>query len=110
MVHQAPICPGSGAGVVAQHLQSFLECPPRPKPGSFSVDDAMDMLMKRKDDNSRPPEAYLNLGLLETLAGNHGDVAHLPPGERFNFKFHAAVAGHECLAQWKLRRRGIAGQ
>jgi hypothetical protein len=32
--------------IVAQHLQSFQEFPPRQKPGSFSVDQAMQMLMK----------------------------------------------------------------
>jgi arylsulfatase A-like enzyme len=37
--------------IVAQHLQSFQEFPPRQKPGSFSVDQAMEMLMKSKGDN-----------------------------------------------------------
>jgi hypothetical protein len=37
--------------IVAQHLQSFQEFPPRQKPGSFSVDQAMEMLMKTKADN-----------------------------------------------------------
>jgi arylsulfatase A-like enzyme len=37
--------------IVAQHLQSFQEFPPRQKPGSFSVDEAMQMLMNRKGDN-----------------------------------------------------------
>ena len=32
--------------IVAQHLQSFQEFPPRQWPGSFSVEQAMDMLMK----------------------------------------------------------------
>jgi hypothetical protein len=32
-------------------LQSFQEFPPRQKPGSFSVDEAMQMLMNRKSDN-----------------------------------------------------------
>jgi hypothetical protein len=36
---------------VAQHLQSFQEFPPRQKPGSFSVDEAMQILMKGKGDN-----------------------------------------------------------
>jgi arylsulfatase len=34
--------------IVAQHLQSFQEFPPRQKPGSFSVDQAMQMLMNQK--------------------------------------------------------------
>ena len=34
--------------IVAQHLQSFREFPPRQKPGSFSVDQAMQMLMNEK--------------------------------------------------------------
>ena len=34
--------------IVAQHLQSFQEFPPRQKPGSFSVDQAMQMLMHQK--------------------------------------------------------------
>ncbi len=33
-------------------------------------------LMERKVTISLPPEAHLNLGLLETLAGSQGDVAH----------------------------------
>jgi len=37
--------------IVAQHLQSFQEFPPRQKPGSFSVDEAMQMLMNRKGSN-----------------------------------------------------------
>ncbi len=37
--------------IVAQHLQSFQEFPPRQKPGSFSVDAAMEMLMNRKGSN-----------------------------------------------------------
>jgi hypothetical protein len=37
--------------IVAQHLQSFQEFPPRQKPGSFSVDEAMQMLMNRRGDN-----------------------------------------------------------
>jgi hypothetical protein len=34
--------------IVAQHIQSFQEFPPRQKPGSFSVDQAMQMLMNQK--------------------------------------------------------------
>jgi arylsulfatase len=37
--------------IVAQHLQSFQEFPPRQKPGSFSVDQAMQMLMNQKGGN-----------------------------------------------------------
>jgi arylsulfatase len=37
--------------IVAQHLQTFREFPPRQKPGSFSVGEAMDMLMKGKGGN-----------------------------------------------------------
>src|SRR6266851_2535688 len=37
--------------IVAQHLQSFQEFPPRQKPGSFSVDEAMEMLMRQKGSN-----------------------------------------------------------
>jgi len=37
--------------IVAQHIQSFQEFPPRQKPGSFSVDQAMEMLMNPKSDN-----------------------------------------------------------
>ncbi len=37
--------------IVAQHIQSFQEFPPRQKPGSFSVDEAMEMLMNRKGSN-----------------------------------------------------------
>ena len=34
--------------IVAQHLATFQEFPPRQKPGSFSIDRAMDMLMNQK--------------------------------------------------------------
>jgi arylsulfatase len=37
--------------IVGQHLQTFREFPPRQKPGSFSVGEAMDMLMKGKGSN-----------------------------------------------------------
>src|SRR5438132_846369 len=37
--------------IVAQHLQSFQEFPPRQKPGSFSVNEAMELLMKQKGSN-----------------------------------------------------------
>jgi arylsulfatase len=37
--------------IVAQHIQSFQEFAPRQKPGSFSVDEAMQMLMKQKGSN-----------------------------------------------------------
>jgi len=37
--------------IVGQHLQTFREFPPRQKPGSFSVGEAMDMLMKGKGGN-----------------------------------------------------------
>jgi len=37
--------------IVAQHLQSFQEFPPRQKPGSFSVNEAMEMLMRQKGSN-----------------------------------------------------------
>ncbi len=34
--------------IVAQHLAAFQEFPPRQKPGSFSIDRAMDLLMNQK--------------------------------------------------------------
>src|SRR5438876_11540193 len=34
--------------IVAQHLQTFQEFPPRQKPGSFSIDQAMEKLMNQK--------------------------------------------------------------
>jgi len=37
--------------IVAQHLASFREFPPRQRPGSFSVGEAMEMLMKSKGSN-----------------------------------------------------------
>jgi hypothetical protein len=37
--------------IVGQHLQTFRDFPPRQKPGSFSVGEAMDMLMKGKSSN-----------------------------------------------------------
>jgi arylsulfatase len=36
---------------VAQHLSTFQEFPPRQKPGSFSVDQAMEKLMEQKGNN-----------------------------------------------------------
>src|SRR6478752_3018747 len=37
--------------IVGQHLATFREFPPRQKPGSFSVDQAMEMLMQQKSNN-----------------------------------------------------------
>ena len=37
--------------IVGQHLATFQEFPPRQKPGSFSVDQAMDLMMKQKSNN-----------------------------------------------------------
>ena len=37
--------------IVGQHLATFQEFPPRQKPGSFSVDQAMDLMMKQKNNN-----------------------------------------------------------
>jgi arylsulfatase A-like enzyme len=37
--------------IVAQHLQSFQEFPPRQRPGSFSIQQVMEMLMKQKSSN-----------------------------------------------------------
>jgi hypothetical protein len=37
--------------IVGQYLASFREFPPRQEPGSFSVDQAMDLLMKQKSNN-----------------------------------------------------------
>jgi len=37
--------------IVGQHLETFREFPPRQKPGSFSVGEAMEVLMKGKGGN-----------------------------------------------------------
>jgi len=37
--------------IVGQHLATFREFPPRQRPGSFSVGEAMEMLMKQKGGN-----------------------------------------------------------
>jgi hypothetical protein len=37
--------------IVGQHLSTFQEFPPRQKPGSFSVDQAMEKLMNQKTNN-----------------------------------------------------------
>jgi arylsulfatase len=37
--------------IVGQQLQTFREFPPRQKAGSFSIDQAMDMLMNSKGSN-----------------------------------------------------------
>lgn len=34
--------------IVAQHLATFQEFPPRQKPGSFSIDQAMEILTRQK--------------------------------------------------------------
>ena len=33
--------------IVAQHIQTFQEFPPRQRPGTFSIDQAMEKLMNR---------------------------------------------------------------
>src|SRR5271157_5754892 len=38
-------------GIVAQHLMSFNEFPPRQRPGSFSVEQAMEKLRSPMSDN-----------------------------------------------------------
>jgi hypothetical protein len=37
--------------IVAQHLSTFQEFPPRQKPGSFSVDQAMEKLLEQTGGN-----------------------------------------------------------
>ena len=37
--------------IVAQHLATFQEFPPRQKPGRFSIDQAMEKLMNQKGSN-----------------------------------------------------------
>ena len=37
--------------IVAQHIQSFQEFPPRQKPGSFSVDQALQKLTNQPGSN-----------------------------------------------------------
>jgi arylsulfatase len=37
--------------IVGGHLKSFQEFPPRQKPGSFSVDQAMQKMMEQKINN-----------------------------------------------------------
>ena len=37
--------------IVGEHLPTYREFPPRQKPGSFSIGEAMDMLMKGKGGN-----------------------------------------------------------
>ena len=37
--------------VVAQHLASFQEFPPRQKPGSFSIEQVMEKLMNPQSSN-----------------------------------------------------------
>jgi hypothetical protein len=36
---------------VAQHPQTFQEFPPRQKPGSFSIDQAMEKLINQEGSN-----------------------------------------------------------
>ncbi len=38
-------------GIVGQHLASFVQFPPRQRPGSFSVEQAMEMLRLPPSDN-----------------------------------------------------------
>ena len=37
--------------IVGQHLATFKDFPPRQRPGSFSIDQAMEMLMKQAGNN-----------------------------------------------------------
>ena len=37
--------------IVAQHLSTFQEFPPRQKPGSFSIDQAMEKLREQNSNN-----------------------------------------------------------
>jgi hypothetical protein len=37
--------------IVGEYLKSFQQFPPRQRPGSFSVDQAMQMLMEQKTNN-----------------------------------------------------------
>jgi arylsulfatase len=37
--------------IVGQHLATFQEFPPRQRPGSFSVQQALEMMMKQKGSN-----------------------------------------------------------
>ena len=37
--------------LVGQQLRTYVEFPPRQKPGSFSVDQAMEKLMNQKSNN-----------------------------------------------------------
>jgi arylsulfatase len=37
--------------IVGEHIATFREFPPRQRPGSFSVEQAMEMLMKQKSSN-----------------------------------------------------------
>ncbi len=37
--------------IVGEHLTTFKDFPPRQRPGSFSIDQAMDMLMNQKGSN-----------------------------------------------------------
>jgi arylsulfatase len=37
--------------IVGRHLSTFQEFPLRQKPGSFSIDQAMEKLMDQKGDN-----------------------------------------------------------
>jgi len=50
-VRRTPVCPRSHAPIVAQHIASFQEFPPCQRPGSFSIEQAMDMLITRKGSN-----------------------------------------------------------
>jgi hypothetical protein len=51
MVHRPPFVLVPAQTIVARYVQSFREFPPRQKPGSFSVNEAMPMLMNQKGSN-----------------------------------------------------------
>jgi hypothetical protein len=42
---------GPAQAIVAQHLASFREFPPRQRPGSFSVEQTLNTLMKPQGSN-----------------------------------------------------------
>ncbi len=46
MVHRAPVRPESRKTIVGRFIATFRDFPPRQKPGSFSVGEALEMLTK----------------------------------------------------------------
>ena len=70
--------------IVGQHLATFQEFPPRQKPGSFSVDQAMELMMKPEEQQlaatGSPPSRGNSRKFLRLLTDGGADFRFGIPG------------------------------